>query len=277
MALRPPLTLSPSKVAAFKDCAMAFRFSVIERLPEPPSVPATRGTLVHAALERLFDLPPAERTPAAAQGCLAEASEAMRSEPDFAGLELDEAAERRFLAEASSLVEAYFELEDPASVQPIGLELRLSARVGDLELVGIIDRLELDGDGGLVVTDYKTGRAPSVRYEQGRLGGVHFYSLLCEEVFGTRPARVQLLYLQDPISISTVPSEQSTRGLRTKVGALWSAVERACAREDFRPRPGPLCDWCAFQAWCPAFGGNPADASVALRGAEAAPPLPFAS
>jgi putative RecB family exonuclease len=240
-------------------------------------VPASRGTLVHAALERLFDLPPAERTPAAAQVCLAEATEAMRFEPDFAGLGLDEAAEQRFLAEASSLVAAYFELEDPASVQPIGLELRLSARVGDLELVGIIDRLELDGEGGLVVTDYKTGRAPSVRYEQGRLGGVHFYSLLCEEVFGTRPARVQLLYLQDPIAISTVPSEQSTRGLRTKVGALWSAVERACAREDFRPRPGPLCDWCAFQTWCPAFGGNPADASVALRGAEAAPPLPFAS
>ena len=256
---------------------MAFRFSVIERLPEPPSVPAARGTLVHAALERLFDLAPAERTRVAGQRCLEEAAEAMRSAPDFAGLELDEAAEQRFLAEASSLVDAYFELEDPATVHPIGLELRLSARVGDLELVGIIDRLELDADGGLVVTDYKTGRAPSPRYEQGRLGGVHFYSLLCEEVFGTRPARVQLLYLQDPIVISTVPSEQSSRGLRTKVGALWSAVERACARDDFRPRPGPLCDWCAFQAWCPAFGGNPADAVVALRGAEAAQPLPFAS
>jgi putative RecB family exonuclease len=33
-------------------------------------------------------------------------------------------------------------------------------------------------------------------------------------------------------------------------------VERACEREDFRPNPGRLCDWCAFKAYCPAFGGN---------------------
>ena len=27
-----------------------------------------------------------------------------------------------------------------------------------------------------------------------------------------------------------------------------------------RPNPGRLCGWCAFQQWCPAFGGDPADA-----------------
>ena len=39
-----------------------------------------------------------------------------------------------------------------------------------------------------------------------------------------------------------------------KVKAVWSAVERACDRDDFRPKPSRLCDWCAFQAYCPAFG-----------------------
>ena len=45
-------------------------------------------------------------------------------------------------------------------------------------------------------------------------------------------------------------------GCARKVGAIWQAVERACEREDFRPKPGPLCYWCAFQAYCPAFGGE---------------------
>ena len=40
------------------------------------------------------------------------------------------------------------------------------------------------------------------------------------------------------------------------MGAVWSAVERACEREDFRPKPGRLCDWCGFKAYCPAFGGD---------------------
>ena len=55
------------------------------------------------------------------------------------------------------LVHRYFELEDPTTVRPIGLELRLAATVGSVQLRGIIDRLELDEDGELVITDYKTG------------------------------------------------------------------------------------------------------------------------
>ena len=62
---------------------------------------------------------------------------------------------------------------------------------------------------------------------------------------------------------TTEPTEQATRALRRKVGALWQAVEVACEREDFRPRVGPLCNWCSFHAYCPAQGGDPALAAAA--------------
>ncbi|CAN5587758.1 RecB family exonuclease [soil metagenome] len=271
MPLELPTSLSPSKVSAFKDCALAFRFSAIDGLPEPPSVPATRGTLVHAALERLFCLPAPDRTPEAGQACLAEATAAIRTHPDFVDLGLDADAEAAFLGEAATLVERYFALEDPRTIHPIGIELRLAVEVGGVTLRGIIDRLELDDDGELVVTDYKTGRAPAERYEQTRLGGVHFYAFLCERLFGKRPARVQLLHLHEPVAIVTVPTAQSTRGLENRVTAIWAAVERACAHDDFRPKPGPLCAWCAFQAHCPAFGGDPAAARQAVATPVAAP------
>ena len=67
-----------------------------------------------------------------------------------------------------------------------------------MRIRGIIDRLELDDDGELVVTDYKTGGAPGEGWEQKSMAGVHIYSLLCERMFGRRPARVQLLYLSKP-------------------------------------------------------------------------------
>lgn len=264
MVLELPLTLSPSKVSSFKDCALAFRFSAIERLPEPPSAPAVKGTLVHDTLERLFALPAGSRTLDAALGCLVSATDALRAHPEFATLGLTEGTEAEFVAQAEVLVRNYFLLEDPTTVNPIGLELRLQVQVGDLNLVGILDRLDLDENGELVVTDYKTGRAPNERFEQGRLGGVHFYSLLCEELFGRRPAKVQLLHLQEPLVITSLPTDQSTRGLRVKVAAIWQAVTKACEAGDFRPNPGPLCDWCNFSAYCPAFGGDPEQASVAL-------------
>lgn len=269
MALEPPTGLSPSRVSSFQDCALAFRFSAIDRLPEPSSLPAVRGTLVHAALERLFDLPPAERTPERASECLAEAHTDLLVDPEYLGLALAAEDDAALQVRAQELLDNYFALEDPTAITPIGLELRLEADLGDLNLRGIIDRLELDADGGLVVTDYKTGAAPRQQYEQGRLGGVHFYSFLCEELFGVRPARVQLLYLADPVAIIAEPTDQASRGLRRKLTAIWAAIERSCEREDFRPRPSKLCDWCAFQAHCPAFGGDP-DAARAAAGADAA-------
>ena len=254
MSLPLPSSLSPSKVATFKDCALAFRFSVIDHLPEPASPWASKGTLVHRGLERLFSkVPVGSRTPAAAQHQLGLAWDELRSHPEFAGLELDGAGEAEFLADAARLVGNYFELEDPDRVHAIGIELMLEAQLGTLRLRGVIDRLELDAQGELVVTDYKTGRAPGVVHENTRLGGVQFYAFLCEQVLGRRPARVQLLHLNEPLAIVSVPTPQSIRGLRTRASAVWSAVERACATEDFRPKPSRLCDWCAFRPRCPAF------------------------
>lgn len=274
--------MSPSKVAAFTDCALAFRFATIDRLPEPPSPWTTKGTLVHGALERLFLLEPPARTLAGALTCLDEAFSVLRLDAEFTDLHLSADDEAAFLDDAERLVRQYFALEDPTSIRPIGVEIMLDADLGGVRVRGIIDRLELDENGDLVVVDYKTGKAPPERYENGRLDGVHFYSLLCERNFGRRPARVKLLYLADPVEISTSPSDQSSRAIERKVGAIWSAVERACERDDFRPKPSRLCDYCAFRVYCPAFGGDVAEGArvaASIRSAAtvtdlAAAPLP---
>jgi len=274
MALPLPTSLSPSKVSSFKDCALAFRLSVIDRLPEPPSPYAAKGTLVHRALELLmWEEQPEDRTPAAARAKLERAVPEVLDGEEYAALPWAEGEREAFVADAAVLVDSYFRLEDPTSVQVIGTELRMSVELGSLRLSGIIDRLDLDSDGELVVTDYKTGRAPSERYEQSRLGGVQFYAFLCEQVLGRRPARVQLMHLREPLIISTVPSDQSIRGLQQQTTAIWSAVEQACIREDFRPKPGRLCDYCSFRDLCPAVGGDMS--RLPARGV--APEAPMAS
>jgi putative RecB family exonuclease len=208
--------------------------------------------------------PPAERTPAAGLIDVDRAWVELASDPEFAGLDLTAEQFDAFHEDARALLLRYFEIEDPASVRPIGLELFLSVQLGSLTLRGIIDRLELDADGELVVTDYKTGAVPSERFEQDRLGGVHFYSLLCERLLGRRPVKVQLMYLSQPEVLSISPSEQSVTGMERRALALYAAVEQACASEDFRPNRGRLCDWCTFRPYCPAWGGDP-DRAAELR------------
>ncbi|WP_436530138.1 RecB family exonuclease [Actinoplanes sp. HUAS TT8] len=80
-------SLSPSRAADFKTCPLLFRFRTIDKLPEQPSADQVRGTLVHAVLERLFDLPAAERTPESAVALVTpEWERLLANEPDLGTL-----------------------------------------------------------------------------------------------------------------------------------------------------------------------------------------------
>src|SRR3984957_17627935 len=100
-------------------CPLLYRFRVIDRIPEPPTTATARGTLVHAVLERLFDLPAVGRTPAAAQDMLSPEWTPLRRDGELlAGLITDEGERTRFVADAASALRAYFRLEDPRRLEP---------------------------------------------------------------------------------------------------------------------------------------------------------------
>ena len=274
MALELPTSLSPSKVSTFTDCALSFRFSAIDKIPQPPTVATVKGTLVHSALERLLALEASERTVEAAVRCLADASSELDQDPEWEQLGLSADEQAVFFREADVLVHKYFDIEDPQLIEPIGLELHVEHQLqvkngSSVTLRGIIDRLERDANGQLVVSDYKTGKAPAEGYQHSRLTGVHIYAYLCEQIYGERPAKVQLLFLGgSPTIVETTPTEQSTRQIERKVTSIWSAIETACERDDFRPKKSRLCSWCAYQQWCPAFGGDPDEARAAFADVE---------
>ena len=165
MPFEPPRSLSPSKVTSFRDCALAFRFTAIERLPDPATVWTVKGTLVHSALEGLFwSHPQGGRSPAAATAELHPPGPPSRTTPTTCRSSSTADEAETFLADAEQLVANYFVLEDPDEITPVGIELTLEAPLGDVRLRGILDRLDRTPEGELVVVDYKTGRAPSDAY-----------------------------------------------------------------------------------------------------------------
>jgi putative RecB family exonuclease len=254
MALTLPRTLTPSKVASFTSCPLAFRYTQIDRLPEPPSPHAVKGTLVHRALEGLFwNHEAGARTPSAAVDELAAAWAELQIDPEYIELGLDHAEADAFTADAQVLIDNYFRLEDPNTVRAIGIELGVEINQDGLRLRGIIDRLDVGPDGELTVVDYKTGRAPSERYEQGKMSGVQTYALLCQRLLGRAPVAVRLLHLREPMVITATSTPQTIRGQQVRTSAVWDAIGRACAADDFRPKVGPLCNYCHFKSTCPAF------------------------
>jgi putative RecB family exonuclease len=253
-------------------CPLLYRFRVIDRLPEPPNPITTRGTLVHAVLERLFDIPAAGRTIDQAVALLQPEWEQLLAErPELAELftagEADEFGE--WLAGARRLLDSYFALEDPARIEPSQRELLVETELdGGVRLRGFVDRVDVAPAGQVRIVDYKTGSAPSELFEDKALFQLKFYALVMWRVSGTIPTLLQLMYLGDGQILRYSPDEADLHATERKVRALWSAIERALEARAFPPRKSRLCDWCAHQAHCPEFGGElppyPADAQVAV-------------
>jgi putative RecB family exonuclease len=254
-------SLSPSRAADFKTCPLLYRFRSIDRLPERPSAEQARGTLVHAVLERLFDLPAEERTPATAASLVApEWSRLLAEQPELAELfpAEDAAGAAEFLDSARDLLDGYFRVEDPRRLEPAERESLVSAVVDDRLLIrGYIDRLDVSPDGALRVVDYKTGGAPREAFEARALFQLKFYALVLWRTRGVVPAVLRLLYLKDAEVCDYRPDADELVRFERTVVALWRAIEQATAARDFRPKPSRLCDWCNYQAHCPAFGGTP--------------------
>jgi putative RecB family exonuclease len=293
--LAPPdgPSLSPSRAADFKTCPLLFRFRTIDKLPEQPSADQVRGTLVHAVLERLFDLPAAERTPEAAAALVAPewdrlvaleprlgelfaeippaeladpqagASSATASpgaeHPMLDGMPADETARlAAFLRSATGLLQGYFAVEDPRRLEPAEREALVSTLVDDELLIrGYIDRLDVSPAGDLRVVDYKTGGAPREAFEGRALFQLKFYALVLWRTRGVVPKVLRLLYLKDAEVCDYSPDAEELERFERTLLALSKAVERAKRDRDFRPKPSRLCGWCNHQRFCPEFGGTP--------------------
>ena len=274
--------LSPSRAADFMTCPLLYRFRVIDRLPEPPTAATARGTLVHAALERLFDLPAADRTPAAARALLARSGTGWPPRnPIWPRCSTTRPNGPAGSSPPRRSWTRYFTLEDPRRLEPAEREAYVETTLeSGLRLRGYIDRLDVAPSGDIRIVDYKTGRAPREAYEASALFQMKFYALVIWRLRGQVPRLLQLMYLAEGEVLRYSPDESDLLATERKVTALWKAIERARDAGDWRPRPSRLCDWCNHKALCPEFGGTPpplpesAPASETLPSHQAAIPEP---
>ncbi len=265
-------SLSPSRAADFKSCPLLYRYRTIDRLPQRPSAAAARGTLVHAVLERLYDLPAADRTPESAKSMVpAEWAKLLEAEPELQQIvtELRDRAESgsqpdtdtdvigQWLMSADGLLDSYFALEDPARIQPIGRELMVEFDLGDGPVLrGIIDRLDATAEGDLRVVDYKTGVAPREAFEAKALFQMKFYALVLYRTGGVVPRQLRLLYLGDKDMLTYAPEAEELDRFERTLRAIWAAIQASIDMKEFRASPSRLCTWCDYQALCPAWGGT---------------------
>lgn len=249
--------LSPSRASDFKTCPQLFKFRSIDKLPEPTTTYQARGTTAHLALQRLFDLEAGERTPETLYDLFRQAWTEVRSDEEYTDLFASVEEERTWGVESLTLLANYFSVENPAEVEPVDRELDMIEDLDGIVIRGILDRIDRDADGRLIITDYKTGKAPPERYAVPAFFALKIYGLLIRRRTGETPRELRLMYLNGPTMYRLEVDDAQLDAMDRQLRALWSAIERAMTEDRFPPRPGRLCNWCSFQDICPAFQEMP--------------------
>ena len=244
-----PKHLSPTSASMFRQCPQRWKFRYVDRLPDPPGEAALAGTFAHRVLEELLSLEPEERTMDRARALAKEVWSDMAVDEDFSALALDPDGIRNFKWTAWRAIEGLWNLEDPKTVEVVDTETEVSVEIGGVPFIGYIDRVEIGSDG-LVVSDYKSGRAPGRKFYKDRLEQVLLYAAALAELHGTLPARARLMYLGQRIDETEVTAE-NIGDVTQRLADTWEELLQRSATGEFPPEPGPLCGWCAFVRHCP--------------------------
>ena len=130
---------------------------MIELLPEPPSIDAERGTLIHTILEDLFDLPAPERTlDSATTMAPSRWADQVKQKPELSTLVLNE---KEWLDRVGALLKNYFILEKPESFDATHREMHLEQDLtNEIYLHGYVDRIDVAPTGEVRIVDYKSGK-----------------------------------------------------------------------------------------------------------------------
>lgn len=245
------LRLSPSAVSEYENCPQLYKYRKIEKLPEPPSLDAERGTLVHTILQDLFEFPSAQRLPQTAIDLLPSRwSAQLEGKPELKDMVTNE---KEWLDRATSLLTTYFTLENPSTFEATHREMHLENDFDtDVYLHGYVDRLDIAPTGEVRIVDYKTGKSPKPGWEEKALFQLRVYALLYWKATGVLPRLLQLIYLGDGRVVKSNPTMKDIESAEKVLHRVAKDIFISIQKDYWPPKPSRLCDWCFFKSICPA-------------------------
>ena len=249
--------LSPSRASQFKTCPQQFKYANVDKLKEPTNEVQAKGTTVHQALEDLFDLPQDERSIEKLHNLFRDAWTKVRGTDEHHNLFSSVEDEREWGIDGLKLLNNYMTIEDPTTFNPLERERWVRGSIEDLNLRGILDRMDRNRNGELIIVDYKSGKAPMAKYKEPRFFALKLYALLIKEELGEMPAELKLIYLKNSTIHTLKINEEDLNTARREILEIWTNIKKAYKENKFPAVKNNLCDWCYYKPICPEFNENP--------------------
>ena len=253
MTAVPPPHLSPSSMGTFRQCPLKFKYNKIDKIPDPSGKEALMGNFVHDVLEELYKVEPTDRTQDRAKTLAREMWSSGNWEKRVKPLVPDAEEYRLFRWKAWWCIENLWKIEDPEEIEPDGIEFELNGEVSGITIKGFIDRFTLNEDGGVVISDYKTGKTPRAEYVDQRFLQLRIYGTLIDILGIGQTTSLELLYLKDGIKHEVPFGPADVAETTQYIQDVKRDLDHACETDDFPAQKSVLCGWCSYKGICPEW------------------------
>jgi superfamily I DNA/RNA helicase/RecB family exonuclease len=252
--LHENIRVSFSRLDTLENCALQYVLSEELGLEGQAGYHAWVGHLVHSIIEEC-EAGSVERTEEALR---AEAER--RWEPkEFPSRAVSEAF-RRLVNER--MLPAW--LASYGTAPALAGEVRFAFEFDGATVSGAIDRVAKVSSGGSQISDYKTGKARSVKAEESLQLGIYYLAVgLAPELEPFRPVKqVELVFLrEDPgkpwfratLGMTSKTQEEFGDTMRERLSANIAQIRELNETEMYRPSPDANCRYCDFKPLCPLW------------------------
>lgn len=243
------IRVSPSKVETFASCGLRWLLTTAGG-DSPSQGSANIGTLIHDIAHELGD-------------DVDEPTLVAEVERRWGRLGLPPGwatdRQRDLARDMVRRLSAYYDHARSAEWEKVGSELVVRVDVGRATLVGRVDRLERDAEGGLRVLDYKTGSGRVGKDKLAQHPQLATYQVATEHgAFGdegSRSAGAALLQLGKAANKSNPPQQQMPLADQDDPGwaqRLVAETAEGMGGAEFEAVVGEWCTFCPVKSSCPA-------------------------
>jgi DNA helicase II / ATP-dependent DNA helicase PcrA len=233
--------LSATAVESYERCPLQFKLEREWRIPREAPAAMQYGAAMHRVLKLYFDSVRFKRTmpdEALVNSFCADLSEAGIQDPYQRDL-YQEQGVRQLLdfLKASRLQQ----------LNVLHIEQQFETRIGDLVVIGRIDRIDGNDGSGITITDYKTGR-PQSQEDADESLQLSIYALAAREKWGYRAERMVFHNLDGNTTVITGRSDLDLEAAKLRI----QHVAEQITGGNFRANPGYHCSFCPYRNLCPA-------------------------
>ena len=297
MKIKEKSKLSPSRMKDLIQCPKLFYYKSLG-ISSPPTIPIAKGVISHTVFEIIFDHPKSERDKNLAKEIELEKVSAGRYKNEKRRVEVikeegnktnswiefektDLLFDRKmtdslfykklledytidlFIEECIKTVTGWFSMENPMKFDPMEREYYISGNIGNVEVHGVIDRLDKvvnsKNETAYYISDYKTGNPPSQRFIDNTFFQLEVYGCLVKEVIGVDVKELRLIYVKENKKEAVLKKEFTPKlykSTKNKIIEINSKITEYDESNNWPTKKQTLCGWCFFQTVCPEFNKN---------------------